>query len=80
LQLGLYPFAVGGIVGTLIWFRMIFRLHALRRRVILTNGRFCPHCGFDLSTLGESGTCPDCRREYTPEWLDYLWGHWLDDE
>lgn len=36
----------------------------LRRALKASKGRLCTHCGYDVSALGVSGTCPECGGSY----------------
>jgi hypothetical protein len=32
----------------------------LRRTYVKAGGRLCPHCAYNVSSLGDRGTCPEC--------------------
>jgi hypothetical protein len=50
-----------------------WRTLSLRRLVTSTGFRVCIHCGYDLSSLPESGTCPECGKQYEIEAVREVW-------
>lgn len=44
-----------------LWF---WRVRRLRRALFASRFRLCTHCTYDLSSLGESGTCPECGNPF----------------
>lgn len=52
----------------------IIRGHIFEWRTLSrTNFRRCPCCLRSLRTAPDTGTCPTCRVEYTPDWLERTW-------
>lgn len=53
---------------------IVIRETRLRARLRTTNGELCPLCGYDLSAQPEeTGTCPECGREFRKKALRELW-------
>lgn len=44
-----------------LWY---WRVRRFRRALFASRFRLCTHCGYDLSTLGAAGICPECGREF----------------
>lgn len=49
------------LIATLVMARGYGRI---RRAVRAARGRACVNCVYDLSTLGDAGTCPECGRPF----------------
>ena len=41
-----------------------WRVRRLRRALFASQFRLCTHCGYDVSTLAATGTCPECGTPY----------------
>lgn len=49
------------VIGLPLWH---WRVRRLRQALFASRFRLCTHCAYDLSTLAEVGTCPECGNEY----------------
>lgn len=51
--------------------------YVIQRRTIrdwhVAGGRLCAHCGYDVSTLADPGTCPECGNTYDLEQDAPMW-------
>ena len=54
------PLALGLVSLAVIWPLFIINRRRLRRQFHEACGRLCTHCGYNLKSLGERGTCPEC--------------------
>lgn len=59
------------IAAFVTWFLGTHRL--LMRRLRETHNRLCFSCGYDVSTLGECGRCPECGEAFEHEDLRRRW-------
>jgi predicted RNA-binding Zn-ribbon protein involved in translation (DUF1610 family) len=50
-----------------------WRTLGIRRLVRSSDYRVCIHCGYDLASLSENGTCPECGRPYEMEAVRDVW-------
>ncbi len=50
-----------------------WRVRRLRRALFASRFRLCTRCGYDVSTLGETGICPECGGAYDAEADVALW-------
>ena len=69
-----YLYLVALVVAWLFWeiaARRAFRRAADAKHLL------CPDCCYDLRTLDEAGTCPECGRAYEH---DAVRAQWLDAE
>ena len=63
---GLAPAVVIYPIGYLVQRRTVRDWHRAR-------GRLCAHCGYDVSTLDDPGTCPECGTPYDTERDAAMW-------
>lgn len=56
-----------------VWPWWILRTRHIRRTLLRSDGRLCTHCAYDVSTLGDAGTCPECGGAYDREKDRVLW-------
>lgn len=63
----IYAFAVGALMWSL------WRQWRMRRAARLASSLLCPRCCYDLSTLADNGSCPECGRSYTHEDCREAW-------
>lgn len=66
LVLAATPFVV-------VWPVWWWRTRRIRRALVRSEGRLCTGCGYDISTLGAAGTCPECGGAYDGEKDRALW-------
>jgi hypothetical protein len=72
--LGVLPWSIF-LVWAKIWLVMIagiasIVIYGVRNVVKNRRDPFCIHCGYSLSGLGASGTCPECGRPYLSSLID----------
>ncbi len=72
-----YPaasFSIGGMAMAGVWLCHRIARNAVRR-ADAHDHLLCPDCLYDLRTLDEAGTCPECGRAYEH---DAVRAQWLD--
>lgn len=74
------PLLIGLILLSIIPSALIFPLWAVRlqRRVVAAGGRICPNCLYDLRTLDDAHTCPECGWDIVTEPPDVTWAKLLN--
>ena len=55
-----------------------WRKRDLRHLAKRVDGRLCPHCAYDISTLDPIGTCPECGGTYDIARDAPLWRKFAD--
>jgi hypothetical protein len=68
--LGLLPPINAGL-GGLAWWHWIG--WPLRAKVMRCRGAVCLRCTYDLSTLAETGVCPECGDPYSRSHVSQVW-------
>jgi hypothetical protein len=68
----------GGLALTLVPFCLIvllfvFGRRRLRRQFIEAGGRLCTHCAYNLTTMNDRGTCPECGNTFDTEADQAMW-------
>jgi hypothetical protein len=58
------PLALGLIPICVLWPMFLFSRRRVRRQFDEAGGRLCTHCAYNLATMGDRGTCPECGEQF----------------
>lgn len=53
-----------GVPFLVIWPAWWVRTRNIRRAIVESGGRLCPHCAYDVASLAPAGACPECGGHY----------------